>query len=208
MGNAVDDDGARSASARRYVMDDDLTARLETVLMVVAETLEFPTVRVNVVDDDRQHTIRLFGTGGTGSVPRSEAFCDTVVRTGHPVIVQDAAHDPRFADFPAVRSGEIGSYLGVPLVGREDLVIGAICTVDSTHRTITSHQLRVLLQFGKIVERQLDLIRTATEEHLAVGAAAGAGRQGGAPSRPLVGLVGGARRPRPGHRFGRPHRTP
>jgi GAF domain-containing protein len=127
------------------------------------------------------------------------------VRTGHPVIVQDAAHDPRFADFPAVLSGEIGSYLGVPLLGREELVIGAICTVDTASRTITSHQLRVLLQFGKIVERQLDLIRSAAEEHLAV--AAGADRRTGSWTRPLMGLADGARRPRPGSRFGRPSRA-
>lgn len=186
-------------------MDGDLTARLETVLTVVSETLEFPTVRVNIVDDDRQHTIRLVGTGGTGSVPRSEAFCDTVVRTGHPVIVQDAAHDPRFADFPAVLSGEIGSYLGVPLLGREDLVIGAICTVDTASRTITSHQLRVLLQFGKIVERQLELIRSSAEEHLAVAAAAV--RRTSAWTRPPAGPADGSRGLRPGSRFGRPHRA-
>lgn len=162
----MDDEVMRSQSAQRYVIGQPLAARLETVLRVVSETLTFPTVRVNILTGNIQHTVRIFGAGDPSSVPRREAFCDTVVRTGHLLIVEDAAHHPQFADYPSVLSGDIRSYVGVPLTGREDLVIGALCVNDATPRTITTHHLRLLTQFAKTVERQLDLIRRADEHHV------------------------------------------
>lgn len=157
-------DGDRSRSADRYLLDRPLTVRLETVLRVMTDTLAFPTARVNIVSDQLQHTIRMFGDGDQVPIPRQEAFCDTVVRTGHPVVVDDAVNDPRFATFPGVLSGEIGSYLGVPLIGRESMVIGALCLVDPAPQTTTSHQLTLLIQFKKIIEELLDKARSAHEQ--------------------------------------------
>jgi GAF domain-containing protein len=166
----MSEESRRSRSAKQYVLDAPLTARLETVLRVVADALDFPSVRVNIIDEDTQHTIRLFGDGKPVSVARQNAFCNTVVRTGHPLIVQDAANDPVFSSFPAVIDGVVGSYLGVPLVGREALVIGAVCVVDPGRRTITSDHLAILIQLGKILERQLELLRGAHEQRLAAAA--------------------------------------
>lgn len=162
----MNDEAMRSESAQCYVIGEPLAARLETVLRVVAETLSFPTVRVNVIAGNIQHTVRLFGAGDSSSVLRREAFCDTVVRTGHSLTLQDATQDPQFADYPAVLSGDIRSYIGVPLTGREELVIGALCIHDVVPRTITAHHLRLLVQFGKNIERQLDLIRRAHDQHV------------------------------------------
>lgn len=165
-GRDVEEKASRSRSAKHYLVEGPLTARLETVLSLISQAVDFPTVRVNILDEDTQHTIRLFGAGDPAAVERSEAFCDTVVNTGAPVIVHDAAKDPRFADFSAVRDGSIGSYLGVPLIGRESLVIGAICVIDAHHRAITPDQLRLLTQFGKVIEDQLDLIRRLREQRI------------------------------------------
>lgn len=99
----------RSQSAQRYVIGQPRAARLETVLRVVSETLSFPTVRVNVITGTTQHTVRLFGAGEPSTVLRREAFCDTVVRSGHALTLQDATRDPQFVDYPAVLSGEIRS---------------------------------------------------------------------------------------------------
>ncbi len=156
----------RVRSAQHYVVDGPLTDRLETLLGLASQAVAFPIVRVNIVDGDTQHTIRLFGAGDPTSVARSDAFCDTVVRTGCPVLVDDAVNDPRFADFPAVVSGQIGAYLGIPLLGRESMVIGAICVIDPGSRTIDEDQVERLTQFAKVVEDQLDLIRRLQEQRL------------------------------------------
>lgn len=70
----------RIRSAQHYLIDGPLAGKLETVLGLVSRTVNFPIVRVNIVDHDTQHTIRLFGAGEPGAVARTEAFCDTVAR--------------------------------------------------------------------------------------------------------------------------------
>ncbi len=156
----------RSGSARHYLIDGPLTARLQTILTLLSRAVDFPVVRINVLVDDTQYTISLVGGADPAAVPRSASFCDTVVKTGRPVEVDDAATDPRFAAFAAVVSGDIGSYLGVPLIGRESLIIGAICAIDPGLRVITADELHRLTEFGKVVEDQLDLIRRLREQRL------------------------------------------
>lgn len=160
------DESRRAGSARHYLIEGPLTARLQTILMLLSRSLNFPVVRLNIIDDDTQHTISLVGAADPTAVPRSEAFCDTVVKTARPVQVDDASTDARFADFPAVLNGDIGSYLGVPLLGRESLIIGAICVIDPGRRVITEAELSRLTEFGKVVEDQLDLIRRLQEHRL------------------------------------------
>lgn len=140
--------------------------RLETLLRLVSQTVDFPEVRINIVDEDTQHTVSLFGADDPGTTPRSHAFCDTVVRTGEPVLVEDAANDPRFSHYPTVTDGSLGSYLGVPLVGREALIIGAVCVIDPESRTIEPDQVRRLTEFARVVEDQLDLFRRLREQRL------------------------------------------
>jgi len=156
----------RARSARHYLMDGPLMDRLETTLVLISRSMGFPVVSVNIVDEDSQHSISLFGADHGDAISRVEAFCDTAVRSGRPLQVQDATADPRFNRFPAVLSGEIGAYLGVPLTGRESLIVGTVCVIDPHPRTLgAEHQAR-LLEFGRIVEDQLDLIRRLKEQRL------------------------------------------
>jgi EAL domain-containing protein (putative c-di-GMP-specific phosphodiesterase class I) len=156
----------RARSARHYLMNGPLIGRLETTLALISRSMGFPLVRVNIVDEDSRHSIGLFGADPGDAISRAEAFCDTVVRSGRPLQVQDATTDPRFNRFPAVISGEIGAYLGVPLRGRESLIVGAVCVIDPHPRTLDAEQQARLVEFGRIVEDQLDLIRRLKEQRL------------------------------------------
>ena len=82
------------------------------------------------------------------------------------MVVDDAANDPRFAHLQAVVNGDIGAYLGVPLRGREAMVIGAVCVIDPVRRVIDAGELERLTEFGKVVEDQLDLIRRLNEQRI------------------------------------------
>ena len=153
-------------SARHYVIDGPLAARLESTLALVAQSMGFPVVRVNILDEDTQHTISMFGIGDATAIPRAEAFCDAVVRTGRPLRVEDATADTEHSQLPSVVAGEIGSYLGVPLKGRESFIVGAVCVIDPTCRKIDDDLQARLADFAAIVEDQLDLIRRLKEQRL------------------------------------------
>ena len=154
----------RSRSARHYLAGSATSTRLRTTLTLAARTLSFPVAMINILDEDTLHTISLFGADDIMATPREIALCDTVVRTGQPLIVENAAADARFAHFPAVVGHDVGSYIGVPLTGRETLIVGALCVIDAGNRGIEDSQVARLAEFASIVEDQLDLMRRLNEQ--------------------------------------------
>lgn len=162
-----DEQRRQARSARHYLFDGPLTRRLQTTIALAARALEFPTAMVNILDEDFAHTISLVGAGDLAASPREGAMCDTTVRSGRPLIVADAAADARFADVPAVAAGALGSYVGVPLTGRESLVVGTICVIDVRSHQVDEGQVQRLVEFGKVVEDQLDLMRRLREHRTA-----------------------------------------
>lgn len=148
----------RARSARHYLTGGASSTRLQTTIALAARAVSFPIAMINIVGEDTQHTISVLG-GDELATPREVALCDTVVRTGQPLVVQDAGADDRFAGFPAVVGGDVASYIGVPLRGRESLIIGALCVIDSGPRVVDREDVARLTEFGAVVEDQLDLMR-------------------------------------------------
>lgn len=163
------DEAARAASARQYVdataaTGGPLTLRLEKVLALIGRALDFPGVRITVLDDHRQRTVGVVGAAQSHPLPRNSAICDEIVRTGQPLGIADAHTDPRCAHLPEVQAGLTGSYLGVPLRGRESFVIGAVCVTDQHPRHLDDAQLRRMQDFALVVERVLEIGRRAAEQ--------------------------------------------
>lgn len=154
----------RSRSARHYLAGGAASTRLRTTIALAARSLSFPMAMINILDEDVQHTISLLGIDDIMATPREVALCDTVVRSGAPLVVQDAGADARFVHFPAVAGRDVGTYIGVPLVGRESLVIGALCVIDSKPRDVLDDEVARLTEFGSVVEDQLDLMRRLNEQ--------------------------------------------
>ncbi len=151
-------DDQRSRSARHYLSGGTSATRLQTTIALAARAVAFPSAMINILDENTQHTISLLGSDELAT-PREVALCDTVVRSGEPLAVEDAGADDRFAHFPKVVGGDVAAYIGVPLLGRESLVVGALCVIDSRGRDISADDVARLREFGSIVEDQLDLMR-------------------------------------------------
>lgn len=137
--------------------------------MIAARSLEFPVAMVNILDAHEQHVISAVGTPAGVTMPRELSICDAVVRSGQPVVTDDAAHDPRFTHVPHVIRGEVGTYVGVPLKGRESEVIGALCVIDPRPHSMGPEDVVRLQDFARIVEDQLDLTRRLREQRVEPG---------------------------------------
>ena len=154
-----DEELRRDQSAEHYLLGRSMVSRLQPTLSLAARVLGFPTVMVNILNRDTQHTITGLGLDDLLTTPREQAICDAVIRGGEPLVVPDATADPRFADFPSVRDGTLTTYVGVPLIGRESLPIGVLCVLDAKAREVDEDQVARLVEFGRVVEDQLDLLR-------------------------------------------------
>ncbi|SDP49595.1 EAL domain, c-di-GMP-specific phosphodiesterase class I (or its enzymatically inactive variant) [Nakamurella panacisegetis] len=154
----------RSRSARHYLKGAATSTRLQTTIALAARALSFPMAMINILDEDSQHTIGILGTDDKMATPREVALCDAVVRSGSALVVTDAGLDPRFAGFPVVTGRDVGTFIGVPLMGRESLIIGALCVIDPRPRDVADDQADRLVEFGSVVEDQLDLMRRLNEQ--------------------------------------------
>ena len=82
---------------------------------------------------------------------------------GAPLVVSDAAADPRVAGLPPVASGAVSAYLGVPLRTAEDITVGALCVFDSAPRTWSAYDVALLEELGGSVMAELELAALAVE---------------------------------------------
>ncbi len=141
----------QNASARHYLKQSISETAIQAALAMTAGYFDFPMVQLNVVDANFQHTIGSVGTA-LGTIRREDSLCDQVVREGKPQMLDDFRIIPKAAC-------HIQSYIGVPITGREGLVIGALCLLDTVPRAFSQTQLHQLESVATVIQDQLELLR-------------------------------------------------
>ena len=122
-----------------------------------------PIALMTLVDADRQWFKSRVGLNET-ETPRAHSFCAYTMLEENLTIVEDALHDPRFANSPLVR-GEphIRFYAGAPLITPEGHGLGSLCVIDREPRKLTTHQTQSLAILARTVMALLELRRSNTQ---------------------------------------------
>ncbi|MCZ2821362.1 SpoIIE family protein phosphatase [Modestobacter sp. VKM Ac-2977] len=104
------------------------------------------------------------GAGRPGTeLPLAASLCAVTVELGQPLVVRDAAVDPRVADRLPISAGEVGAYLGVPLDGWQ----GALCVFGAAPRDWTDRDVAVLELLAECVAAELRLAEVSAESEAA-----------------------------------------
>jgi len=148
----------RNDSAAHYRGLVASCSALRTTLALAAESVGYPMIMLNILDEHLQHALLTVGMDDRPSLHRTEALCDSVIRTGRPVLITDLAADER-GQLPSLHDGGIRAYVGIPLTGREGLPVGTLCLLDVAPHELGPDGLHILTQFASVVEEQLDLLR-------------------------------------------------
>jgi PAS domain S-box-containing protein len=150
------DEGERLSALRGLnILDTAPTPAFDSVTRLAASTLGVPVVLVSLVDEKRQWFKSRVGVEAT-QTGRDESFCAHAVFDRRPLIVRDAALDPRFAGNPLVVGPlHFRAYMGVPLFTRNGQAIGALCAIDVEPRDFADADLVTLRGFAVIVEEFL-----------------------------------------------------
>ena len=105
------------------------------------------------------------GIPDDGVVPIEGTFCQYVKVTGKPVVIPDAANDPRVADVSTRHDFRIAAYAGVPLRLNDGTLHGSLCALDTKARPFSETQILVMeilaLEISAALEREL-LLRKVT----------------------------------------------
>jgi len=154
-------DSDRLETLARYdVLDTPPEREFDRITRLVAQLLDVPIALVTLLDEDRQWFKSCVGLDRR-ETKREHAFCIHNLHDESVMVVEDATKDPRFAHNPLVTdSPGIRFYAGAPLVTPNGTILGSLCAIDTTPRTVEADALDVLRDLADIVVRELELRRT------------------------------------------------
>ncbi len=189
--------GAGHAGVDARTIVDVLTspdAELDELLGLLASLCDSPAARVTVFAGSDLHVPVAVGVRPFVS-PVSETFCGATRDHDGLFCVEDAAEDPRFARFATTDGpfGKVRFYASAPLHGPGGTMVGRLCVIDESPRTLTPLQLRSLRTLAVSASQRLEL---RLREHAALSDVP-------PPPAPEVPTGRGRRPPRPAGRTGR-----
>ncbi|GLY95543.1 GAF domain-containing sensor histidine kinase [Actinoplanes sp. NBRC 103695] len=143
------------------VLDTEAEKDFDDIVALASHVCGVPMSLVSLVDTDRQWFKARIGTDLT-ETPRELSFCAHAILGKDLLVVPDTHRDARFADNPAVRTGEgIRFYAGAPLITSDGFALGTLCVVDSEPRHLEVEQFQALRALAGQVTAQLELRRYA-----------------------------------------------
>jgi len=125
----------------------------DRITRMATRLLRMPMATVSLVDKEIQWFKSRCGID-VSQTSRDISFCAYAILDHEPLVVPDAAADPRFADNPAVTGPPcVRFYAGVPLYSIDRLPLGTLCVMDRVPRTLSADELDILRDLGRMVEQ-------------------------------------------------------
>src|SRR3954470_22801482 len=135
VGGALGDPARLEALRAAAVLDTPPEASFDRLAALAARLLRAPVALVSLVDAERQFFKSCVGLpepwNSLRQTPVSHSFCQHVVTSGEPLIVEDARTHPLVRDNPAVRELGVIAYAGIPLRVPSGQVLGSFCVTDA-----------------------------------------------------------------------------
>ena len=137
------------------ILDTPPEAHFDAVCRLARTLFSVPHAWISLVDADRLWCKAASGIA-FGPTPRGAAFCDHAVMSEAPLVVEDAAADPRFRD-RAIVTGPfaVRFYVGIPLSLATGLPLGTLCIADTVPRRMPDAEVERLRDLGEVVVAQL-----------------------------------------------------
>ncbi len=159
--STVADPARLTALHNLKLLDSPAEATFDQLAKLAARVLGAPICLVSLVAEERQFFKAALGLGGKAGkerqTPRSHSFCQHVVTSGAPLVVEDAPAHALVCTNPAIRDLGVMAYLGAPIRSPEGLVLGALCVIDTKPRPWLPHDVELIVEFATLVDREIAL---------------------------------------------------
>ena len=127
-----------AALVQLRLLDSPTEEAFDRLTRLATRVLGVPVSLVSLVDDRRQFFKSECGLPEPWASRRetalSDSFCQHVVGSGEPLVVEDARIHPLLRDNLAVRDLNVVAYLGIPLKTPEGHTVGSFCAIDTVPR--------------------------------------------------------------------------
>jgi phosphoserine phosphatase RsbU/P len=149
------------------LMDSAPDEAFDKLTRLAARILKCPVALVSLVDDRRQFFKSCVGLDepwrSRRETPLSHSFCQYVVASETPLIVNDARQDAVLCGNHAVDELGVVAYVGIPIRASDGLVLGSFCVIDNCPRIWTDEQIEILTELTSSVMTEIELRRAVNE---------------------------------------------
>lgn len=153
-----EDEDLRIAAVGRYeILDSPPDGAFDRITKLAARIFKVPIATITIVDSDRIWFKAKYGIDAA-EIGRDPGLCASAVLDYEPLVINDAAKDPRTLENPLVR-GELGLrfYAGVPLTTADGYNLGTLNIIDVEPRELTEDDLEMLEELAEVVIDELEL---------------------------------------------------
>src|SRR6266852_4035182 len=159
-----------SSVAHSIEVPSKIIRKWQEFVNLLAEIMHVPSASIMRVDPPH---IKVFVSSTSKGNPCEPGaldtgpYCETVMKTGQPLLVPDALENEAWKANPHVRLGMI-SYLGVPIGWPDGRLFGTICVRDNKRNEYSEAYLKLLLQFRDMLQadlKSLARLHGEIEEH-------------------------------------------
>jgi GAF domain-containing protein len=149
-----------SALQRLGLLDTPPEAAFDRLTRVACRVLKTPIGLVSLVDQNRQFFKSCVGLpepfATSRETPVSHSFCQHVVASGKPLIVENARDNPLVKLNPAIEELGIVAYAGIPLTTSEGHTLGSFCVIDSKPRYWSFDDIETLQELAGCVMQEIE----------------------------------------------------
>jgi PAS domain S-box-containing protein len=132
---------------------------------LASRLLSVPISTVSLVDESRQFFVSCVGVDepwkSARGTPLSHSFCQYVVATREPLIIEDSRKEPMLAGNLAITELGIVAYAGIPLVTSNGQVIGSFCAMDTIPRQWRESDISALETLADATMNEIEVRATA-----------------------------------------------
>ena len=150
-----------AALSQLGLMDSPAENSFDCISRLAARLFQVPVCLLSLVDERRQFFKS--STGLTGPVakaretPLSHSFCQHVVTSGQPLIIENARANPLVCDNLAIPDLGVESYLGIPITTPDGFVLGSFCLIGNQPRTWAAEDIALLKELAGLVMTEIAL---------------------------------------------------
>src|SRR6266478_7972948 len=146
-----------SSVAHSIEVPSEIIRKWQEIVNLLAEIMHVPSASIMRVDPPH---IKVFVSSTSEGNPCEPGaldtgpYCETVMKTGQPLLIPDALENEAWKANPHVKLGMI-SYLGVPIGWPDGRIFGTICVRDNKRNEYSEAYLKLLLQFRDMLQADL-----------------------------------------------------
>lgn len=165
------------ALRRLGLLDSSPEPAFDRLTQLAARVLHAPVTLISLVDADRQFFKSQAGLpepwATRRGTPLSHSFCQHVVSSASPLIIDDARNHELVCDNLAIPELGVAAYAGIPLQLADGTTLGSFCAIDTEPRHWTEEEIAILHDFASLAMTEIrvhsDLLeRQRITRHLAI----------------------------------------